>query len=409
MRLVLLVLALLGSSWPCAAQSHPSLRGKHVVGYQGWFGCPGDASGRGWFHWFRDGQSPSSSSLTIDLWPDMSEVSALERCRTGLPLPSGQEATLFSSTNAATVRRHFQWMRQYEIDGVAAIRFASQLSDAARNGWVTSVLRNVRSAAEAEGRGFFVMYDLSGQTAEKLLPALAADWTRLTKDEEILLSPSYMHHRGKPVVALWGLGLNRVKLDAASAQRLIDFFKAQGATVFGGVPAYWRTLERDSHSEPAWRAVYASLDVLSPWTVGRFRTPEEAAAFDKSVMAPDIAAARAAGQDYMPVIFPGFSWFNLQQGRNPLDQIPRLCGAFYRAQVKGALASGVDMLFTAMFDEVDEGTAIFKLEQDPQKLPAGARLLIPDLGSACSGGNDLYLKLAGEATRAVRKGVKPQR
>lgn len=57
------------------------------------------------------------------------------------------------------------------------------------------------------------------------------------------------------------------------------------------------------------------------------------------------------------------------------------------------------MLFTAMFDE---GTAIFKLKQDPQKLPAGANILVPDRGSGCQSGTDLYLKLAGEATRAVR-------
>jgi len=408
-RLILVVLALLGTSWHCFAQSQASLSGKHVVGYQGWFGCPDDHSGRGWLRWFRGRENPAPTSLKIDIWPDMSELPEAERCRTGLDLSSGEDATVFSSANNSTVRRHFQWMRDYEIDGAAVIRFASELTHPTSREWVTNVLRSIRGAAEAEGRGFFVMYDLSGQTDDKILQTLAADWERLAEQEHIFSSPSYMRHRGKPLVALWGIGVRRVQLDATLAQRVIDFFKAKGVTVMGGVPAYWRTLERDSHPEPEWRSVYASLDIISPWAVGRFRTPEEAAAFGRNVMTADIATARARGQDYMPVVFPGFSWFNLQQGRDPQDQIPRLCGAFYKAQIRSALASGADMLFTAMFDEVDEGTAIFKLEQDPQKLPVGAKLLISDRGLACRGGNDLYLKLAGEATRAVRKAFKPQR
>lgn len=403
MRLALLILALLSASWPCAAQSQDSLRGKHVVGYQGWFGCPDDRSGRGWLRWFRGGESPAPNTLKIDLWPDMSEIPESEQCRTGLTSRSGEKVNLFSSANAGTVRRHFQWMRNYGIDGAAVVRFVSELTHPTPSEWVTSVLRSARQAAEAEGRGFFVMYDLSGQAPDRILKSLTEDWARLAEQEHVFSSSAYMRHRGKPVVALWGIGVRRVQLDAAAAQRVIDFFKAKGFTVVGGVPAYWRTLERDSRPELEWKAVYASLDIVSPWTVGRFRSPDEAAKFGRSVMAPDIAAARAAGQDYMPVVFPGFSWFNLQQGKDPLDQIPRRCGAFYQAQVRSALANSADMLFTAMFDEVDEGTAIFKLEQDPRKLPEDATLLIPDRDSRCQGGNDLYLRLAGEATRAVRQ------
>lgn len=403
MRLALLVLMLLGASWSGFAQAEPSLMGKHVVGYQGWFGCPDDGSGRGWFHWFRGGRPPSAATLATDLWPDMSELPEAERCRTGLLLPSGEEAKVFSSANEATVRRHFRWMREHDIDGAAVIRFVSQVSDETPRVWATRVLRNARRSAEAEGRGFFVMYDLSGQTPGSALRILSEDWARLAEQEQLFSSASYMRHHGKPVVGLWGLGVKRVQLDPAAAQQVIDFFKAKGMTVVGGVPTYWRTLTRDAHPEPEWKSVYASLDVISPWTVGRFRTPDDVAAFGRSVMMPDIAATRASGQDYMPVIFPGFSWFNLQQGRDPLDQIPRRCGGFYQAQVRSALASGARMLFTAMFDEVDEGTAIFKLEQNPRKLPIDARLVIPDLGSNCRGGSDLYLRLAGEATRAVRK------
>ena len=37
--------------------------------------------------------------------------------RLGSPYPDGRQAELFSSDNARTVLRHFQWMRDYGIDG----------------------------------------------------------------------------------------------------------------------------------------------------------------------------------------------------------------------------------------------------------------------------------------------------
>ena len=72
----------------------------------------------------------------------------------------------------------------------------------------------------------------------------------------------------------------------------------------------------------------------------------------------------------MPVVFPGFSWHNLRRRR--LNQIPRRGGAFYWRQVWNAVDAGATMLKTAMFDEVDEGTAMFKLAPTAAKLPTGA-------------------------------------
>jgi hypothetical protein len=53
------------------------------------------------------------------------------------------------------------------------------------------------------------------------------------------------------------------------------------------------------------------------------------------------------------------------------------------------------MVYQAMFDEVDEGTAIFKCTDDP---PSGASRFI-DLEGLPS---DHYLKLVGKATRMLR-------
>jgi len=42
------------------------------------------------------------------------------------------------------------------------------------------------------------------------------------------------------------------------------------------------------------------------------------------------------------------------------DNIPRNKGEFFWKQIAGAIESGAEMLYVAIFDEIDEGTAIFK-------------------------------------------------
>jgi len=54
------------------------------------------------------------------------------------------------------------------------------------------------------------------------------------------------------------------------AQATIDFFKAAGCTVMGGLPTYWRTLNNEAQSNPAWSSVFRSFDIISPWAVGRY-------------------------------------------------------------------------------------------------------------------------------------------
>ena len=59
------------------------------------------------------------------------------------------------------------------------------------------------------------------------------------------------------------------------------------------------------------------------------------------------------------------------------------------------------MLKTAMFDEVDEGTAMFKLAPTAAKLPTGASLVPLDVdGRALP--SDFYLRLGGAATAMLR-------
>jgi hypothetical protein len=62
------------------------------------------------------------------------------------------------------------------------------------------------------------------------------------------------------------------------------------------------------------------------------------------------------------------------------------------SQAVAAKRAGADMLYVAMFDEIDEGTAIFKVATDP---PAG---FLP-LDTPRS---DHYLWLAGQTGRLIR-------
>ena len=269
-----------------------SLHGLQVVGYQGWYACPGDGAGGGWGHWFVAGSNTKDpSSIAFDEWPDTSELGPDERCPTDFKLPSDTPAYLFSNQNPKTVARHFRWMKDNDIDGAAMQQFTVSLSNNAVGRRFDIVLRNARGGAEANGRGFFVMYDISGMNGAAALEAITKDWLRLTGDLRVADSPSYIYHRGKPVVGVWGLGFKDRDVTPDQAVAIIHFLKTASvpATVLGGVPTSWRNLGinsrwPDARPESGWAALYRSLDVISPWSVGRFRDDEAADNSDAFVL-----------------------------------------------------------------------------------------------------------------------------
>jgi hypothetical protein len=290
-------------------------------------------------------------------------------------------------------------MRDNHLDGVFLQRFSSGVSDASTFARMNKVANNVRAGADAYRRVFAIMYDISGHPTNTLVSALTNDWLYLVNTLQITNSSRYLRHNGKPVVAIWGFGFSGRQDTPQQAQDVINFFKSAGLTVMGGLPTYWRTLNNDAQSDPAWAAVFRSFDVISPWSVGRYGDIAGADNFRQNLIVPDMAEAAANGREYLPVIFPGFSWFNLNAG--PLNQIPRNGGTFYWEQAYNAKLSGCTMIYGAMFDEVDEGTAMYKLAPTTNEIPAqGSWVPLNIDGVALP--SDWYLRLANEASKMLR-------
>lgn len=372
---------------PPAVIDATTLRHKTLCGYQGWFRCPGDGTGRGWRHWGRDPEKLSPETLTVEMWPDLSEFGEDETYPApGFTLPDGTPARLFSSANPETVRRHFGWMREYGIDGVFLQRFLVELGDPS----LDAVLRNVRASAAETGRAYAVCYDLTGIPEDRLVETVAADWGRLVDGEKVTADDRYLRHEGKPVVFVWGFYADR--FSAATAHRVIDLFDGDGphaAALVGGCQWYWRR-ERD----PEWARAFRRLDVISPWNVGNVSVEGGVKQASTGYWKDDLAEARRAGAEYLPVIYPGFSWTNLKGEDAAVQSVPRLGGEFFRRQFETASDFGIDMAYVAMFDEVDEGTAVFKVTNDPPT-QAGFRTIdgLPP---------DAYLRLTAEGAALIR-------
>lgn len=378
-----------------------TLNNKVVLGYQGWFTCPEDGSGR-WTHWSRG--APAPETLTIDMYPDLSEFDRDELCEAPGMTIGGKPAYLFSSRNLKTVKRHFQWMRQYGLDGVLVQRFVGTIKAKRADGEV--VLRNIMEAARETGRTFAIEYDITGGDPSTFAQILKEDWMYLVDEIKVTSHPNYQHHAGRPVVSVWGMGLNEPNhppADPQMAKELIDWFKFKAeprhrVTYMGGVPSRWRVLTNDARPEPAWAEVYAMMDIVQPWTVGRYATLEAADRWNEDFIKPDLKKTAENKQEYMPVVFPGFSWHNLRRGAARQNQIPRLGGEFLWRQAYNAKVSGAKMLKIAMFDEVDESTAILKVVSRRSQAPDQGYWLTLD-ADGLELPSDWYLRLAGEITK----------
>jgi hypothetical protein len=378
-----------------------TIANKFMLGFQGWFQCPSDGSpSAAWRHWFSG--TPPTGPLT-DFWPDTSELTPAEKCDTGLKLPDGSPAYAFSDYNQQTVVRQMQWMKDNSIDGIMLQRFSSELADPHMVTERNQVTKNVMAGANATGRTFDIMYDISGQNAATLIPTIENDWKSLVDTVGATSNSHYLHQNGKPVVVLWGFGFSDRPGTPADLTTLLDFFHnnpnpAYDATVMGGVNNDWRT-------NATWASTLAQFDIISPWAVGRYKMSN---ATDQTSVnnwvnsntIPDLTYAKAHGILYMPVIWPGFSFHN-QSPANALNQDPRYGGNFLWQQAYAELVAEKNagmspMLYGAMFDEMNEGTAFFKQATTAASWPANLTMVGLNSDGYSQLPSDWYLKVAGQ-------------
>ena len=382
----------------------PSTLDKKVMfGYQGWHATPNDGSGnRVWRHWFGS-RSPDSANANFDVWPDMKEYPASVQEPTNMSYPDGRKAGLYSAYKYEAVDVHFKWLKDNQLDGVFQQRFLSDIGGAGGRRHFNQVVRNVKKASEKYKRVYCIMYDISG-AGKNWKQNLLADWKYLVDSLKVTTGKSYLHHKGRPLLAIWGLGFDHTSFATVSQiDSILNWFhtgpdKRYQATIMGGVNDNWRSHKSD------WMAVYNKLDVLSPWAVGRYGSMIAADNFKQRVIVPDNDYCKKQKIDYMPVIFPGFSWYNLRHGRSPFNQIPRDGGDFYWRQSYNVINAGVNMVYIAMYDEVDEGTAMYKLAPTKADKPVRGKFISADQDGK-NLPSDWYLQLAGATSQILRSGT----
>lgn len=382
--------------------NYPSYNGLVMAGYQGWFRAEGDGTGSKRFAYGNEQVS------NIDMWPDVSEYEVTYH--TPFKLKNGETAKFFSSHDKSTVDLHFKWMQEYGIDGVFMQRFFSNVKD--KDQASVSILKNAFEAASKYNRAIALMYDLSGLKASgEDCSAIIEDWKRMVDELKITNQTgkkTYLHHNGKPVVTIWGVGFpdRPYNIRNIGLERLIDFLKYDpvygNCSVMLGVPTAWRSLNADCINDPYLHELIKKGDLLLPWTVQRYTGllhNDMERLRDNTI--DDMKWCKVNKVDYVPCVYPGFSWHNLSKQEfpddiKPVGSIPRQGGRFFWQQIVTTLNAGASMLYVAMFDEVNEGTAIFKGSNNP---PQGNTVAFIDMDGQPS---DHYLWLTGEAAKILR-------
>ncbi len=338
-----------------------------MTGYQGWHWANGDGSPYNkWNHWITDSNvRPGPGNCHMDMFPDITEYT--NQYATDFYTPAGTQMKVYSAQDYSTVDLHFKWMRDYNIDGAFVQRFISRFKTYGASAQNTDrVLSHCRTAAEAYGRAFVLMYDVSDtfNNDAQLYDTITYDWSNRARS--YTNSPNYLFHKGKPLVVVWGMGKDsRWPISPKVALDIVNFFKTNRCTVMGGVDNDWRLLGSGCRTNidqgVSWTDVNNAYDVISPWSVGTFGGISGADSMKQTHLIPDVQNCNSRGVDYMPVVWPGFSWSNWKEGAwDKFNQHPRLGGNYLWRQAYNARTAGANMLYLAMFDEVDEGTALYK-------------------------------------------------
>ncbi|WP_239060770.1 glycoside hydrolase family 71/99-like protein [Bacteroides sp. 519] len=342
-----------------------SYRGLVMTGYQGWFGTPDDGclhatkNNTKWYHYRENDMfEPGVLRNSIDFWPDMSEYEKKYPVEK-FTLPGGGNPTVFSSYDESTVMLHFKWMKDYGIDGAFMQRFVGEVIDNPDGKeHFDKVLQSAMKASNTHQRAICVMYDLGGFQPDRLTKTLAD--AKNIMDTYQLKDRSkqkfYLYQDEKPLIVLWGVGFNDNRpFSLTDVETLMNGLKEMGYSLMLGVPTYWRERRNDALSDAKLHDLIKAADVIMPWFVGRYGKNNYSDFHN--LIANDVKWCNDNGVEYAPLCFPGSSDRNMHP-ENGVNE--RYGGQFLWDQMYHCIKSGAQMLYMAMFDEIDEGTALFK-------------------------------------------------
>lgn len=342
-----------------------SYQGLVMTGYQGWFCAPGSGCSHSnhknteWYH-YRENEmfEPGVLKNSIDFWPDMTEYEK-QYTPGKFIYPDGNRATVYSAYDKSSVMLHFKWMRDYGIDGAFMQRFVGEVIDnPAGKDHFDKVLESAMEASNTHQRAICVMYDLGGFVPGRLSATLEDAQSIMEKYQlkDRTQQRFYLYQNEKPLIVLWGVGFNDGRpFSLSDVEVLMKGLKEKGFSIMLGVPTYWRERKNDALSDPKLHELIKEADVIMPWFVGRFDNGSYPQFHD--LIEEDIEWCENNSVEYAPLCFPGLSDRNMYPNNKV---VPRHGGQFYWNQIYQNIKSGAKMLYIAIFDEIDEGTAIFK-------------------------------------------------
>ncbi|MDX2432386.1 MAG: hypothetical protein QNK35_15720 [Bacteroides sp.] len=349
-------------------------------GYQGWHFAPGDGrvESNSWVHWFNYNK-PDAENIHGDMWPDLSEYDPGNLYETQLEYPYGEGVKVYSSHDYSTIDLHVKWMKEYGIKGCVVQRFSNAIDKSNKLEEGDKKILDIMTACEKYGVKFWVMHD-AGKGDDNEFTRISNDWKHLVDDLDILQSPAYAYQNGKPAYGLWGMGVNSREWTPETVVRILDFYQEEGsayqAYVAGGIPTTWY------YNRPeGWNPVFDRLDMISPWrTLFYNGAPYKQSEIDR--MHAEKAYCDERGIDYNPVVAVGASAGNIGLFEGNLNRtrnsIPRNGGYYLWQQVYEVCKMGSKFMYIAMYDEVDEGTAMYKQVETEDGLPVDCRQLSLD-------------------------------
>jgi hypothetical protein len=214
-------------------------------------------------------------------------------------------------------------------------------------------------------------------------------------DQGITSDPRYMHQNGKPVLLIWGFFPSRPASQPDYMNPVLDFLLAPGkyqATMVGGVDNTWR-----AKGTSEFQAMLMRMQGLQPWSVGR-RTKDPVTGYsvqNTSEWVGDMAKCKANNVMFMPVFNSGTHVAGPPPTPPAAPVVPRRTGNYLWEQFIAASKTGtINSVFVAMFDEINEGTQIMKIENHP---PTQAPFLTYDGATS-----DYYLRLVGAGAKLLK-------